>query len=335
MKTLMLCAALFGAAVTARALEVVHQPVTCVPAGRFARIVAQGAPADAVVSAEAQFRTGPDAGWYRVRLDAEGVSWHGFLPQPTTALRSFEYRVVLFGSDATARETAPTIVTVAASSDGCPAGGTSAAAATMVLQVPPGAPLVPPVPAGFSPVGATLPQAAQRQAPVRDQGGPGGKLAIGAGVLGAAGGAVAVVAGSGGGREPLPVPPEPPRTLPSFTYTGTIPGAGATVSRGRDTFGVIVTMDREPNEPMPVQFTVGLQRDTAVGATSRCANMTGTFQGVQRPLGLVLTGPVVLVPGAPCGESFDVRGLFLQVLMSDRAVMQGTVPLPTPLRFEP
>jgi hypothetical protein len=335
MKTLMLCAALFGAAGTARALEVVHQPVRCVPAGRFARIVAQGAPGDAVVSAEAQFRTGPDGGWYRVRLDAEGSSWHGFLPQPTAALTRFEYRVVLSASDATTRETPPIAVTVARSSDGCPAGETSAAAATMVLQVPPGAPLVPPVPAGFSPVGATLPQAAQRRAPVRDQGGPGGRLAIGAGVLGAAGGAVAVVAGSAGGRDPLPVPPEPPRTLPSFTYTGTIPAAGATVSRGRDTFGVIVTMDREPTEPRPVQFNVGLQRDTGTGPTSRCANMIGRFEGVQRPLGLVLTGPVVLAAGTPCGESFEVRGLSLQVLMSDRAVLQGTVALTTPLRFEP
>jgi hypothetical protein len=335
MRTLTLCAVMLGAAGTGRALEVVHEPLSCVPAGRYARILARGVPAEAVASAEAQFRIAPDAGWYRVRLDAAGDGWQGFLPQPTAALARFEYKVVLVSTDAATSETPPASVTVAPPSTGCPAGDDSAASASMVLQVPPGAPLVPPVPLGFSPVGASLPQAAQRQAPRPAKGGFGTRLALGIGLAGVAGGAATAVAQGGGNALTPPPPEDPSRRLPTFSFTGTEPSAGATVSRTRDQFRVLVTMDREPLEPQPVQFLVGLQRDTGVAATSRCATMTGTFQDVQRPLGLVLTGPVVLNPALPCGEAFDVRALFVQVSMGVRQVMQGTVILTTPLRFEP
>lgn len=334
MRTLTLCAVMLGAAGTGRALEVVHQPLSCVPAGRYAFVVARGVPAEAVASAEAQFRTGPDAGWYRVRLDAAGDGWQGFLPQPTAALARFEYRVVLVSRDAATSETAPVAVTVGPPATACPSGDASVAAASMVLQVPPGAPLVPPVPMGFSPVGAALPQAAQRQAPQRTKGGFGPRLALGLGLAGVAGAAVTAV-GQGEGNALTPPPEDPSRRLPTFSFTGTDPSAGATVSRTRDQFRVLVTMDREPIEPMPVQFTVGLQRDTSAVVASRCATMTGSFEGVQRPLGLVLTGPVILVASAPCGEAFDVRSLSVQVTMGARSVMQGTVILPTPLRFEP
>ena len=334
MRTLTLCAVMLGAAGTGRALEVVHEPLSCVPAGGDAVVVARGVPAEAVASAEAQFRLGPDSGWYRVRLDAAGDGWQGFLPQPTAALARFEYRVVLVSKDAAASETAPAAVTVAAPSTGCPAGDASVAAASMVLQVPPGAPLIPPVPMGFSPVGASLPQAAQRQAPRPAKGGFGTRLALGIGLAGVAGGAATAVAQGGGNA--LTAPPEDPsQRLPTFSFTGTDPSAGATLSRTRDQFRVLVTMDREPIEPMPVQFVVGLQRDTSAVVASRCATMIGSFEGVQRPLGLVLTGPVVLASTAPCGEAFDVRALSVQVSMGARQVMQGTVLLTTPLRFEP
>jgi hypothetical protein len=333
MRTLALCAVMLGAAGTGRAVEVVHEPVACVPAGRYAFVAARGVPADAVVSAEAQFRTGPDGGWYRVRLDAAGDGWQGFLPQPTAALAQFEYKVVLVAKDAATSETAPAAVTVAPLSTGCPAGDRSVAAASMVLQVPPGAPLVPPVPMGFSPVGAALPRAAQRQAPRPTKSGFGTRVAVGVGLAGVAGGA-AVVA-QGGGNAITPAPPETGQPFPTFTFTGTEPSAGATVSRTRDQFRVLVTMDREPVEPMPVQFTVGLQSDTSINVASRCATMTGSYEGVQRPLALVLTGPVVLDPNAPCGQTFEIRGLSVRVSMGSRQVMQGTVPLTRPLRFEP
>jgi hypothetical protein len=334
MRTLTLCAVMLGAAGTARALEVVHEPLSCVPAGRYARIVARGVPAEGVASAEAQFRTGPDAGWYRVRLDADGDAWQGFLPQPTAALARFEYRVVLFAPDASQRETEPAVVTVAPTAAGCPAGDASAAAASIVLQVPAGAPLVPPVPMGFSPVGAMLPQAAQRLAPRPVKGGAGTRLALGVGLAGLAGGAVTAL-GQRSGDAIAPPPEDPGQRLPTFSFTGSVPSAGATLSLARDQLRVTVSMDREPAEPMPVQFTVGLQRDTGVSISSRCAAMTGSFDAVQRPLALVLTGPVVLGAGAPCGEQFEVRALFVQVSMGARQVMQGTVPLTPPLRVEP
>jgi hypothetical protein len=329
MRALILTAVLLGAAASARALDIVHEPIGCVPAGRYARVIARSEPALAATAAEAQFRTGPDAGWYRVRMEGREGEWQAFLPRPTSALARFEYRVVLFGADATTRETAPVAVRVAAPREGCGPGETSATAAAMVLQVPPGAPAFPPVPLGFSPVGAGAPEGARRLAPPRAKGGRG--LAIAGGVAGVAG--ATAVAASGAKNDAIaPQPDDPSQQLPGFTFTGIVPPPSPTVALGRDTFGVIVTMDREPAEPLPVQFTVGLQ--TLVNST-RCANVTGTFQGAQRPLGLVLTGPVVLAAGAPCGESFDVGALFLLIRARDRVVIQGTVPLQTRLRVEP
>ena len=327
MRPLILPLALLCASASAQAFEVVHEPLGCVPVGRYARVVARSAPEGAATGGEAQFRTGPDAGWYRVRMEASDGAWQAFLPRPTGALAQFEYRVVLFAPDASTSETPPATVTVA---EACLVGDESAAAAAIVLQVPPGAPVAPPVPPGFSPVGASLPQEERRQASHPTKGGLGTRLVLGVGLAGVAGGAAALASQ----REDAisPSPPDASRLLPSFRFTGTLPEAGATISRGRDTFGVIVTMDREPAAPLPIQFNVGLQ-DLVNG--TRCANMAGTLEAPQQPLGLVLSGPVVLVPGALCGDSFDVRALVLQVTANQRTVIQGTVPLGKALRFDP
>jgi hypothetical protein len=330
MRPLLLSSALLVAAASAQALEIVHEPLVCVPAGRYARVVARSAPEGDATAAEVQFRTGPEGGWYRVRMDAADGAWRAFLPQPTGSLPRFEYRVVLFGPEASTHETAPLAVTVAAPGEDCPSDeGSATVAAGIVVQVPPGAPAVPPVPVGFSPVGASTPQEARREAPHASQGG--GGLAIGAGVAGVAGAAAVAVAGE---RNDAIAPrvDDLSQRLPAFTFTGTVPADGATISRGRDTFGVVVTMDREPVTPLPIQFTVGLM--SLVNGT-RCANMAGTLEGAQRPLGLLLTGPVVPVPGALCGESFEIRALVLQLTANQRPVIQGTVPLGKALRFDP
>jgi hypothetical protein len=76
----MALAVLLLSAADGGAFEVVHEPVSCVPPGRYARIVTRGTPADAVASAEAQFRTHAAGEWYRVRLTAAGGGWEGLLP---------------------------------------------------------------------------------------------------------------------------------------------------------------------------------------------------------------------------------------------------------------
>ena len=214
MRTLTLCAVALAAAADGRAFEVVHEPVTCVPPARYARIVARGNPADAVASAEAHFRTHSTGEWYRVRLAAVDGGWEGLLPQPTASLSRFEYRVVLTGTDASTSETGPFAVDV--SPEGCPVRDDSLAQGTMEVQVPPGAPIVPPVPAGFSPIGASLPEAQRRSAPSRKASGRAKALFIGAAVVG---GGVAALAGGG----PRVADGDAPPIVPSFKYTTTIP----------------------------------------------------------------------------------------------------------------
>lgn len=58
-----------GAPVAASAgrIAIDRAPVDCVPYDRYARIAARGTPADAVASAQLQFRAQGDGGWYRWR----------------------------------------------------------------------------------------------------------------------------------------------------------------------------------------------------------------------------------------------------------------------------
>lgn len=318
--------ALAAAGPEASALELVHEPLSCAAPGRYPLVGARAVPAEGVAAAELRFRAAAGGGWYVVRMRSSHGQWTAWLPRPLAALPRFEYEVALTGADAREAATGPIAVEVR---DDCPAG-VSAVAEAIAVQVPAGAPAVPPVPAGFNPIGASVPHAERRQAAQPAKGGFGTRVALGVGLAGVAGGATAVASR----REDAitPSPDDASQRLPAFTFTGTVPAEGATVSRRRDAFGVIVTMDREPSTPLPIQFNIGLQN--LVNGT-RCANMEGTFEGAQRPLGLVLTGPVVPAPGGPCGDSYEIRALVLQVRANQRPVIQGTVPLVKALRFDP
>jgi hypothetical protein len=323
MRSTVLPVLLLAAAADGRAFEVVHEPLTCVPPGRYARIVARGNPADAVASAEAQFRTHSTADWYRVRLAAVDGGWEGLLPQPTASLSRFEYRVVLTGTDASTSETGPVGVDV--SPEGCPLRDDSATQASIVVQVPPGAPIVPPVPAGFSPVGASAPEGDRRLAPRPSSSGRSKALLIGAGVVG---GAAAVVAG-GGSRESDGTSNGETLVIPAFVFTTTIPPPGSPVSVRSGQFGVVVTMDKEPSSPLPVDFRVTLLTSAAGTA---CATMNGRYAGALRPLGLVLNAPITLLG---CGDAFEVGYLLLFLTVNDRTVLTQSVTLERPVRFEP
>jgi hypothetical protein len=326
MRPPLLSCALLAAALPAAAatLQVEHEPITCAAPGRYVRVDVRAVPAEEAVAGEVAFRPGPASDWYRIALSPRTDGWTAMLPRPNAGLARFEYRVVLTGKDAVPVEAGPLAVAV---TPDCRTAHSSAVASAIVVRVPPGAPAIPPVPPGFSPVGASGPEAARRLAPLP---GKGGRLAFGAGALGVVAASVAAVAGARNDAI-APQPDDPSLALPEFTFTGTLPGPGATVSRARDTFGVLVTMEREPRMPLPITFNVGLN---SVNGT-RCANMGGTFEGAQRPLAFVLTGPVVPTPGAPCGESFEIRALVLQVSANQRPVMMGTVPLARALRFDP
>jgi hypothetical protein len=326
MRSIVLPVLLLAASADARAFEVVHEPVDCVPPGRYTRVVARGNPATAVASAEAQFRTHATGDWYRVRLSAVDGGWEGLLPQPTASLSRFEYRVVLTGTDASTSETGPIGVDV--SPEGCPLRDDSAAQGSIVVLVPPGAPIAPPVPAGFSPVGASVPEGERRLAPRPTASSRSKLLVIGTGVV--AGGAVAALAG-GGSRQGDGAPTGDPLIIPRFTFTTVIPPPGSPVSFRSGQFGVVVTMDKEPSRPLPVDFRVLLMTSSA---GTVCAAMNGRYEGALRPLGLVLNAPLSLI-GQGCGEAFEVQYLLLFLSVNDRTVLTQSVTLERPVRFEP
>lgn len=311
MRSTALCLGLVAAAASASALEVVHQPVACAAPDRYVRVTAEGRPADGVAAAHVEFRASPQGDWYRVAMTAAEGRWSALLPRPTAGLRRFEYRVALTGRDAGTRTSEVVAVPVAAD---CAGAELASVTSGIVVHVPPGAPVIPPVPAGFSPVGATAPQPPARKR------GPAVKVLTAAGVVGLAGAAAAVAKG------PAAEPP-PPTDVPTFRLGFATPGAGSVLSLARDRPTVLVRMDREPAVPIEVDWSVDYQTPTGLP----CGRMSGVFEGVQRTLDLVLTGPVL--GGFGCNRSFDAVSALVRVTVSNRPVL--TESFPVAYRFEP
>jgi hypothetical protein len=309
--TVTFCAALVTSAAAAHALEVVHEPVSCAAPDRYVRIGAQGRPAQDVASAQVEFRANPQGDWYRVAMTAAEGRWTALLPRPTAGLARFEYRVTLTGSDAATVTTGPVAVVVAAD---CAGAEQTAVASGIVVYVPPGAPVIPPVPPGFSPVGATSPQ------PVARPRSKTARILTGVGVAALAGTVAAVAKG------PAAEPP-PPTDVPTFRIGFATPGSGSVLSLARDRPTVLLRMDREPAQPIEVAWSVDYQ--TATGLP--CGRMSGVFEGVQRTLDLILTGP--LLGGFGCNRSFDAVSALVRVSVSNRPVL--TESLPVAYRFEP
>jgi hypothetical protein len=301
--------ALAAAVPAAHALEIDHRPVACAAPDRYVRITARGVPAAGAVAGEVGFRAAQTSDWYTVAMTAHDGVWSASLPRPTAALPHFEYRVVLTAADATTTATPPFSVAVAS---GCPSDSGTAVAAAIVVRVPRGAPTTPPVPAGFSPVGAMAPPTPQRTA---RKGMSGTKVLVGAAVL-AAGGAGAALAVREG--------PAPPPDIPGFRFDRTFPPPGSTVSEPRgDRLSVVVLMDREPDRPLTVEWGVDL---LASPAGPSCGFLSGTFAGAQRPLGLVLTSRVT--GGGACGPVFDVTTLRIIAIVGGVPVYQQEVAAP-------
>jgi hypothetical protein len=309
--------ALAASAPAAFALELVHDPVACAAPDRYVRIAARGVPTEAVAAGEVGFRAHPQSDWYTVAMAARDGEWTALIPRPTAALGRFEYRVALTGTDTARVTTQPLGVSVAVE---CPAvEGTTvegaAVAAAIVVQVPPGAPAIPPVPPGFSPVGASS------SAPVARTGGSGVVKALaGVGLAGLAGG-VAIVAGgdddSSDGEALLP--PD----IPAFFFERTIPGPGAEISAQRDTLQVHVRMGHQPRSPLDILWVFELLE---ADAGPVCAAMLGIQTRVQRSTGLVLSAPIK-VSGA-CGTTFDVQATRLRLRVHDTVALDAHIGLP-------
>lgn len=296
----------------AERLAIQHEPVTCVPAERFTRVSASASPAGSVQRADVEFRIGPQAPWYAVPMTAEGNAWSAVLPAPTRAVGHFEYRISM-AAGASPAATEPHSVEVTADAASCPSAGQPSVSSSIVVRVPPGAPIVPPVPPGFSPTAVV---AAQERAPVEKK-----KTWVVLGGLGAAA-AMAGVAAAASHQQTTPV------DVPTFSFEGTTPNPDSAVSVSRGTLQILVRMSHEPMFPL----TLNWQADWRQSAGSPvCILMTGTFNGAQRPVGLVLTGPIG--SSGACGTQFTASVAHIFVSTGGQVVLDLTTSLP--FRFEP
>lgn len=304
-----------AASAAAGRLAIEHVPVECVAYERYTRIAARGVPGDDVASAQLQFRAAGGGGWYSVGMAADGTEWAAFLPRPIRPLTGVEYRIVLRGSDA-GEATTPSVSVPAR--EECADGGRSAAAveAPIVVRVPKGAPLVPPVPAGFSPAGVVAAEERARPSTVKT-------LAVGAGLLGAVGATVALADGAEG-------PPPELTGTPSFAFVGTAPVAGSTLSLARrDPLTVMVLVSGDARGPLSLSWTVQL---LGAGGETVCATMGGSlFVFLVPPYTMYLTAP--LLRSGACGERFEVDRARLHVSVSGRPAFDTVQAVP--FRFEP
>jgi hypothetical protein len=302
--TLVALAFAAGTAAEGAAPEVAHRPVACVPADRYARIVADAPDA---VRADLQFRTDPAGGWYSSPMAKDGGRWVGYLPRASRGVARYEYRVAAIAADATSAETEATAIAVV--DGGCDAESRADVPAPIVVTVPAAAPLVPPVPAGLSPAGVVAAQEKPRSNRA---------LKIGIGAAAVAVGA-AVAAGTAASSDDDP--DEEPFRLPAFNFDRTMPLPGSTISYTYGELQVFVRMSREPALPITFIWQVELS-----GRAGVCATMGGVFTGAQRPVGLVFSNPIRVT--GECGTTFDVTRLRVAIDYEGATVSDQTVELP-------
>jgi hypothetical protein len=304
---------------SAGSIDIRHDPVACVTVDRYARTSATGSPAQQVGSAELQFREGARSGWYAVRMAPEGDAWSGILPKPMRALERFEYRIVMTSADLEAASTAPFPVRVSDAAD-CP-GATQSAEASIVVRVPAGAPVMPPVPAGFSPAGVVAaPEPATRGAWKT-------KWLVATGIAGGLGGAIAVAAAHpDANREPdrSTLTIEFPRTAQESAFN-------TAISVSRPTLVLQMRVSDGPRTPLDLLWRVewhSPEHDTICIATGG----TVSVAAAPRPVSVNLA-PSRFEVSPVCGERFSVQTGHITVSVDGRLVFDDTRAMP--YRFQP
>jgi hypothetical protein len=165
--------------------------------------------------------------WYAVAMMREGDRLSAVLPRPRMSVGKVRYVIEVTDAAAAVARDEEHVVEVVGAANACGAGDVAPRVETaqVVVEVPPGAPLVPPVPQGFSPVGASAVEGSLDL--VRKSRHKGLLLALGGVALGGAAAASQLSAES---------PPQvessgPP--IPGFTLVNTFPSMGGIVSLGR------------------------------------------------------------------------------------------------------
>ena len=305
-----------AAASAAGRIAIDHVPVECVLYDRYERIAARGTPADAVAAAQLQFRVEGDGGWYSVGMAAEGEEWSAFLPRPVRPLARLEYRIVMRSSDAGEAATPAHVVRVGGDPAECGGAVQSSAtlAAPIVVRVPEGAPVVPPVPAGFSPAGVVAAEERVRRASVKE-------LAIGAGLAGGITTAVVLAARAA---------PRDLTELPTVAFSGTAPPPGTVLSLSRDHLSVFMDLT---GDATPISTLFWVVELLGAGGGPVCVSMNARLVVIPSPPATVtLTAP--FFPRVACGERFDVDRARLLVSINGRTVFDE-IHAPLPFHFEP
>jgi hypothetical protein len=295
-------------------IEIRHEPITCVPMDRYARVSAKAVPAESVRGAVIQFRPDGASDWYSARMNNAGLDWSGLLPRPRPPLGRFEYRIVMTSDSGETSETPVMAVSVTGTSSECRTLVQTAADSPIVVTVPAGAPLVPPVPTGFNPVGVATDQQ-QVQSP---KGGfPKWALIGGLGVAGGVGAAVAL-----SGKESHP----PAADIPTFSFQTTFPRPGSTISLGDGELIVVVHMSHKPRAPVNFEWFVEMRSESG----QVCLAMADRFRGASEPLDLSLTAPF---QRGNCGATFGVTQARIVIWVGDAPRLDTTIAVP--FRFEP
>jgi hypothetical protein len=191
----------------AEAPAINHEGVGCIVVDKYPRFEARFDPAENVSRGRVRFRPTGGAHWYSVPMKQEEEAFVGVLPKPTKKLKSLDYYVEVTATDFTTGRTQEYVPEVVAGIGACQGDKITAGSlgsASIILEVPPGAPAVP---AGFSSVGVISATAAAATAATAAAAGvaagAGGGLSTTALVVGGvviAGGAAAAV--TAGAREP-------------------------------------------------------------------------------------------------------------------------------------
>jgi len=271
--------ALSGAPASAQAPVIDHQQVACVVAEKFALFSARFDPAESVARARLHFRAEGGPVWYYVEMKPQAGAFQGTLPKPRKTTKKIQYYIEVVDkafAESRTPEYAPDVVDGAAACGMKKALAGVANAASVIVNGPAGAPLIP---AGFASSGIVAAGAAAGAAV-----GAAAGISTAAIVAGVVGGGAAVAGGvaiAAGGRDTTTTTTT--TTLPTLTgsWAGTAPD------------GLIITTSLECE----------IEHDLFLELTQTGPSLGGTWRAVLRrpnpnpPSGSVCTNPVGNVLG--------------------------------------
>lgn len=242
---------LLASPAAAQGVAIEHQAVGCVVADKFPSFAARLDPAEKVARARLHFKPEGGLHWYSVAMKPEREAFAGVLPKPKKKLKSLRYYIEVTDKEAATSRTEEYAPSVASGPAACKdkVVARTLVSASVRLEVPAGAPRVPP---GFGSAGITAVGAGVATAGAAAAGAgaaAGGGLSTGvivAGVVGGvvvAGGAAAAVALKGGSQDVVLT-----YAIEAFAYrtlgpTSRVPAQGALVSSSLD--GVTTTTDAQ------------------------------------------------------------------------------------------